>query len=173
MPRLQFTSIKLQAPIFFNHSRRSMRFPVLSRFCVPRSTLVGSIKMRCCENSFRYPGKSLRDAQGTCDVRIRGDTHLTNWICKAFCHEVVVWRHLRHRNILPLLGIWGWEEEMSMISPWMSHGNILQYLKNAPNNLDRQSLVRPVVPQSRVIIFTEVSSWWESAQALNTCTRKQ
>ncbi|KAJ7828544.1 kinase-like domain-containing protein [Mycena olivaceomarginata] len=45
------------------------------------------------------------------------------------CREALIWQKLRHKNILPLIGI---DREMfpsfSMVSPWMKHGNVLRYL---------------------------------------------
>ncbi|PBK85265.1 kinase-like protein, partial [Armillaria gallica] len=48
--------------------------------------------------------------------------------------EVVVWRQLRHPHILPLLGV---NEDLfaprfCLISPWMRHGNIIEYLQDNP-----------------------------------------
>ncbi|KAK0479287.1 hypothetical protein IW261DRAFT_1316708, partial [Armillaria novae-zelandiae] len=50
---------------------------------------------------------------------------------KACLKEVMVWRRLRHPHILPLLGI---NEDLfgprfCLISPWMRHGNIIEYLQ--------------------------------------------
>ncbi|KAJ7264461.1 kinase-like domain-containing protein [Mycena haematopus] len=46
-----------------------------------------------------------------------------------FCREALIWQKLRHKYILPLIGI---DREtfpsFSMVSPWMKHGNILKYL---------------------------------------------
>ncbi|KAJ7367285.1 kinase-like domain-containing protein [Mycena albidolilacea] len=45
------------------------------------------------------------------------------------CREALIWQKLRHKNILPLIGI---DREtfpsFSMVSPWMKHGNVLKYL---------------------------------------------
>ncbi|PBK90000.1 kinase-like protein [Armillaria gallica] len=50
---------------------------------------------------------------------------------KAYLKEVIVWRQLRHPRILPLLGV---NEDIfspcpCLISPWMRHGNIIDYIK--------------------------------------------
>ena len=40
-----------------------------------------------------------------------------------------MWRHLPHPNILPLLGVDLDEHRLSMISEWMDHGNINEYVE--------------------------------------------
>ncbi|KAJ6624247.1 kinase-like domain-containing protein [Mycena sp. CBHHK59/15] len=49
-----------------------------------------------------------------------------------FCREALVWQHLHHPFILPLIGI---DREMfppslCMVSPWMEHGTVLKYLND-------------------------------------------
>ncbi|KAF9649121.1 kinase-like protein [Thelephora ganbajun] len=50
-------------------------------------------------------------------------------IRSRFCREVVAWRHLRHPNILPLLGVTTSEHRPAMISEWMENGNINQFIE--------------------------------------------
>ena len=38
------------------------------------------------------------------------------------------WKALRHPNVLPLLGVIMTETEFSMVSEWMSNGNINQFV---------------------------------------------
>ncbi|KAJ6459915.1 kinase-like domain-containing protein [Mycena sanguinolenta] len=47
-----------------------------------------------------------------------------------FCREALVWQSLKHEYILPLIGIDRETFPLSfcMISPWMRHGTVLQYL---------------------------------------------
>ncbi|THH32824.1 hypothetical protein EUX98_g1317 [Antrodiella citrinella] len=47
---------------------------------------------------------------------------------KAFCDEALVWQHLRHKHILPFLGIdlRTFAPLHCMVSPWMENGNIMQ-----------------------------------------------
>ena len=59
-------------------------------------------------------------------------------------HEMAVWRQLLHPNILPLYGVYhlhGDKSRVSLVSPWMENGNIVQYLKQAPDTY-RYPLVR-------------------------------
>ncbi|KAF9649109.1 kinase-like protein [Thelephora ganbajun] len=45
-----------------------------------------------------------------------------------FCREVVTWKHLRHPNILPLLGVTVREYQLMMVSEWMENGNINEFI---------------------------------------------
>ncbi|KAF9641991.1 kinase-like protein, partial [Thelephora ganbajun] len=44
------------------------------------------------------------------------------------CREVVTWKHLRHPNILPLLGVTVREYQLMMVSEWMENGNINEFV---------------------------------------------
>jgi len=57
-----------------------------------------------------------------------------------FCREALVWKELRHRHILPFLGIEenSYPESLCMVSPWMEHGTVLNYLKeHGHTNVDK------------------------------------
>jgi len=62
---------------------------------------------------------------------------------KAFSHEAVLWRQLRHPNLLPFYGVYHWDlarSRICLISPWMSNGNTLLYLEKYPDS-DRVPLL--------------------------------
>ncbi|KAJ7778493.1 kinase-like domain-containing protein [Mycena metata] len=48
------------------------------------------------------------------------------------CQEALVWRDLRHPQILSFIGIdrESFPSSLCLVSPWMEHGNILRYLKH-------------------------------------------
>ncbi|KAF7373319.1 Kinase-like protein [Mycena sanguinolenta] len=48
-----------------------------------------------------------------------------------FCREALVWKDLHHPNILPFLGIDrdSFPSSLCMVSPWMEHGTVINYLK--------------------------------------------
>ncbi|KAF8162035.1 kinase-like domain-containing protein [Mycena galopus ATCC 62051] len=55
---------------------------------------------------------------------------------KSFTKEVLIWRQLRHPNILLLLGI-NMDEffpSFTLISPWLAQGNISRFLEINPNH---------------------------------------
>ena len=45
-----------------------------------------------------------------------------------FCKEFVAWKALRHPNVLPLLGVVMSKTQFVMVSEWMVHGNIIQFV---------------------------------------------
>lgn len=63
----------------------------------------------------------------------------TNFRSVSFqiCREALLWHQLRHPNILPLLGIDSshFLGKLCLVSPWVHHGNIGQYMQD-PTNLE-------------------------------------
>ncbi|KAF7326855.1 Kinase-like protein [Mycena venus] len=57
-----------------------------------------------------------------------------------FCREALVWKDLHHPHILPFLGIDrdSFPSSLCMVSPWMDHGTVINYLDTHGNaNLDK------------------------------------
>jgi serine/threonine protein kinase len=50
---------------------------------------------------------------------------------QSFCREGVVWKHLRHPNVLPLLGVTVSERRFAMVSEWMENGDINEFVGKA------------------------------------------
>ncbi|KAF9647923.1 kinase-like protein, partial [Thelephora ganbajun] len=48
---------------------------------------------------------------------------------QKFCKEAVIWRHLRHPNILPLVGVTIGQGRCSMVSDWMENETINQFTR--------------------------------------------
>jgi hypothetical protein len=44
----------------------------------------------------------------------------------------VTWKTLRHPNVLPLIGVMMSDNQFAMISDWMVHGNINDFVKAHP-----------------------------------------
>ena len=65
----------------------------------------------------------------------------TDHISQRFCREVVVWKTLRHPNVLPLLGVTMTENRLVVVSEWMANGNINEFVK-VNIGVDRLGLVR-------------------------------
>ena len=59
---------------------------------------------------------------------------------QRFCREGVAWKHLRHPNILPLLGVTLTEHRFAMVSEWMENGNINKFIEGNPR-INRAELV--------------------------------
>lgn len=53
----------------------------------------------------------------------------------------MVWRSLRHPNLLPLLGVTVTENRFVMVSEWMANGDINEFVKQHPD-VNRLELVR-------------------------------
>lgn len=60
---------------------------------------------------------------------------------QRFYREGVAWKHLRHPNILPLLGVTVNEHRIALVSEWMENGNINQFIRKDPH-ANRPMLVR-------------------------------
>ena len=60
---------------------------------------------------------------------------------QRFCREGVAWKHLRHPNILPLLGVTLNEHRFALVSEWMENGNINEFIKR-DRHINRTELVR-------------------------------
>ena len=84
-----------------------------------------------------------------------------------------MWRHLRHPNILPLLGVDLEPHRLSMISEWMDQGNINEYVKEQ-EGVNRLQLVsyEPTSykhgdQRGRLIQLFEVATGLEYMHSLN------
>ena len=55
---------------------------------------------------------------------------LSDVLAQTFCKEAVIWRHLRHPNILPLVGVTLGQGRCSMVSDWMENGTINQFIES-------------------------------------------
>jgi len=66
---------------------------------------------------------------------------------QRFCREGVAWKHLRHPNILPLLGVTMGEHRFALVSEWMENGNINSFIER-DHSINRAGLVRRhITPQ--------------------------
>jgi len=59
---------------------------------------------------------------------------------QGFYKEFVTWKALNHPNVLPLLGVMVTENRFAMVSEWMIHGNINQFV-TAHRDANRFELV--------------------------------
>jgi serine/threonine protein kinase len=77
---------------------------------------------------------------------------------QSFCREGVVWKHLRHPNVLPLLGVAVSGCRFAMVSEWMEHGNINEFVgKNG--HVNRIELVRAINNHLHECLTNVLSSW--------------
>ncbi|CUA67183.1 Microtubule-actin cross-linking factor 1, isoforms 1/2/3/5 [Rhizoctonia solani] len=62
---------------------------------------------------------------------------------KFAAHELYVWSKCRHRNVLKLLGVAIYNNQIAMVSPWMANGDLPRYLSRYPE-ADRYDLCSQV-----------------------------
>ena len=65
----------------------------------------------------------------------------------------MTWKTLRHRNVLPLLGVVMSETQFAMVSEWMPNGDINQYVRahGDENRFELVSFVFEFLPSSLFI----------------------
>ncbi|KAL0570850.1 Rho guanine nucleotide exchange factor [Marasmius crinis-equi] len=64
-------------------------------------------------------------------------------LSKEYIREAILWRQLKHPNLIPCLGIYRLEhtQQLCLISPWMENGNLVQFLKaSAQEDVDHYTL---------------------------------
>ncbi|KAH7927211.1 kinase-like protein, partial [Leucogyrophana mollusca] len=80
-------------------------------------------------------------------------------ILKDCAREAIIWSRLSHPNLLPFYGIFYLDDErsrISLISPWMEHGHVGEYLERFPRT-------------DRELLALDISS---GVEYLHTCTPK-
>ena len=69
-------------------------------------------------------------------VRI-GTAHLTAftqerlWVLQSFSKEAVVWKRLKHPNIVPFIGVT--TDPLQIISEWMPNGTLTEFIERSPD----------------------------------------
>lgn len=87
---------------------------------------------------------------------------------QEFSTEIILWRQLCHPNVLPFHGVYYLDDlhtRVCLISPWMKNGNIVQFLKNAPDS-DHVLLVNENLCALLEMIFTIVRQAFDIARGL-------
>ena len=59
---------------------------------------------------------------------------------QRFYREIIGWKYVSHPNIVPFLGVSETVFPFCVVSPWLSNGNILEYIKKN-RRVDRLQLV--------------------------------
>ena len=56
--------------------------------------------------------------------------------------EAVLWKQLKHPNVLPFLGVFlDTSERPCLVSPWMENGNLTRYVGSTNLNTIRRALL--------------------------------
>ncbi|KAK7041449.1 hypothetical protein VNI00_009315 [Paramarasmius palmivorus] len=76
-------------------------------------------------------------------IHTAGDSHQKQKLRSIFFQEALLWKHLRHPNVLPFLGANSslFEERISLVTPWMANGDIVTYLRHNPEHDRLRSIV--------------------------------
>ncbi|KAF9067334.1 kinase-like domain-containing protein [Rhodocollybia butyracea] len=61
---------------------------------------------------------------------------------RRFCNEAIIWKQLKHPNILPLLGVnvTLFEPSFCLISPWMKNKDVITFLRHNPSHSRHKTL---------------------------------
>ena len=78
--------------------------------------------------------------QKVCITGSSAASPLLNESIQAFYKEAVLWRFLRHRNVVRFLGVSA-TMDLCLISEWMPNGTLTSFVSSHPD-ADRISLVR-------------------------------
>ncbi|KAJ7895143.1 kinase-like domain-containing protein [Mycena olivaceomarginata] len=87
-----------------------------------------------------WKGRVLGQSVSVKMMRVFRDKDIQDAL-KAFGREALIWRQLSHPNLLPFFGLYYLESRLCLVSPWMENGHVLEFLKNAPPDTDRLSLI--------------------------------
>ncbi|KAF9644628.1 Pkinase-domain-containing protein [Thelephora ganbajun] len=140
---------RLENHILSDRERQKL-FNELCKICsrhrvIPKSMHIpdcseGSVEIECggSANVSQSTYKGYHVAVKAFRVYITSDLDV---IFSRFCREGVAWKHLRHLNILPLLGVTISEHQLAMVSLWMENGNINQFIEK-DRHTNRTMLVR-------------------------------
>ncbi|QRV93587.1 WD repeat-containing protein [Ceratobasidium sp. AG-Ba] len=83
------------------------------------------------------------------DINPKAIKHAT----RELCH----WSRLKHPNVLELLGFATYQGQLAMISPWMSHGTLCDYVRKYPR-LNRWQLCTQVAEGLEYIHSVQMSN---------------
>ena len=87
---------------------------------------------------------------------------------QRFCQEGVAWKHLRHPNVLPLLGVTVYEHQFALVYEYMGNRNINEFIQKN-KYVNRTELVRcPLLP-TRIGATDVLLSWLMLRTAWRTC----
>ncbi|KAG6853853.1 hypothetical protein C0991_000614 [Blastosporella zonata] len=67
-------------------------------------------------------------------------------LLKSVLREMLIWRQLRHANVVPFIclhHVEGNEQRIALVSPWMANGNLQEFLRRNPD-ADRLSMMTDV-----------------------------
>ncbi|KIK64874.1 hypothetical protein GYMLUDRAFT_403808 [Collybiopsis luxurians FD-317 M1] len=136
-------SLGIDLKVYYRRCLRSLRHLATHYEVLPSSLCVQDLR-RTDQNPIRGGGfadiwrGTMQSNQSVCLKVLRlilePDQEVREKIRKQFIHEALVWRQLKHPNILPLLGVNAqlFYPSFCLVSPWMENQDIIPYLKKNP-----------------------------------------
>ncbi|KAI5899651.1 kinase-like protein [Schizophyllum commune H4-8] len=91
--------------------------------------------------------KGILNGEEVCVKVIRTNRKSADAASKEFSKEALIWRQLNHPNVLPFYGVYYMDDARSMlclVSPWMEHGHVMEYLRKSPPSINRVALAYDV-----------------------------
>ncbi|KAE9404358.1 kinase-like protein [Gymnopus androsaceus JB14] len=139
--------------VYYKRCLWTLRQLSLSYRFLPRSLVIQNVNQ---DGRYAVGGGGFADIyRGTMGQRcvclkvlrlvMEQDEETRDKIRKEFCKEALIWRQLKHPNILPLLGVNAelFSPSFCLISPWMENKDIITYLKGNPSH-NRQTVLSEV-----------------------------
>ncbi|KAF7377549.1 Protein kinase domain-containing protein [Mycena sanguinolenta] len=142
---LDLDSFSVIKPLIFQALRQLSRPSALHPRCFALSGLQ-RLGQQVTGGGFGDIWKGLVGGQNVCVkvMRIFGSSNIEAAL-KEFSREAVIWRQLCHPNVLPFFGLYYVEDRLCLISPWMEHGHIIDFLRNhEPTDTKRLALILDV-----------------------------
>ncbi|KAF8063355.1 kinase-like domain-containing protein [Lyophyllum atratum] len=79
-----------------------------------------------------YKGRFLGQVVCLNIMRIYQSSHIDSFL-KKFSAEAILWGQLSHANLLPIYGLYRYAMSLCLVSPWMEHGDVSNFLREHPD----------------------------------------
>jgi hypothetical protein len=112
-------------------------------------------------------------------VRVRLSPFPILMTAQRLCREALVWRQIKHPNILPFIGLnsrlFKGNSLPALLSPWMAHGSLKNYVALPSYNAERETfrlvrVSRYQTSRSSLTMMGVISRWPASRKASPICT---
>ncbi|CAE7184302.1 unnamed protein product [Rhizoctonia solani] len=72
-------------------------------------------------------------------------------LLKHAAHELYIWSKCKHPNVLELIGMAQFRNQITMVSPWMENGNLQSFLPQHPE-LDRCTMIHGDIKGANILV---------------------
>ncbi|KAJ7713718.1 kinase-like domain-containing protein [Mycena olivaceomarginata] len=141
---LDLESFSVVKPLIFKALSRLSRASGLRPRCFALTELQ-TVGRQLAGGAFGDIWKGLFCGQAVCVKIMRVFRDDDVWLLlKEFGREALIWRQLCHPNLLPFFGLHCLDNRLCLVSPWLENGNVMEFLRKKPLNIDRLSLILDV-----------------------------